>query len=199
MAYPTAISRLPAGNVFFGVVFFVMLITLGIDSAFALQEAFTAGVLDKWRMSKSSVNGIFCVVAFLISIIFTTHAGYYWQDIADHYIADFGLVIVGLAQCVIIGYVLGTGRLRAYLNEISEIRLGRWWDVMIKVVTPVVLVVILSVNIVREIQNPYGGYPRWALFAGGWGVLLGFGVLGLFLYARRPAPGAVEAVKEDAS
>ena len=112
--------------------------------------------------------------------------GLSWQDIADHYIADFGLVIVWLAQCLIIGYVLGTGRLIKYLNEISEIRLGLWWDITIKFVTPIVLVVILVVNIVKEARDPYGGYPWWSLLLGGWGVLLGLGILGYILYKKKP-------------
>ncbi|MFC2171533.1 sodium-dependent transporter [Acidobacteriota bacterium] len=192
ISYPTTISQLPTMNVFFAAVFFAMLLTLGIDSAFALQEAFTAGILDKWRKSKNAVNLIFCIVAFLLSLVFTTQAGYYWQDIADHYIADFGLVIVGLLQCVIVGHVLGAKNLRKYLNTISEIRLGLWWDVMIKYVSPVLLTVILVTNIVKEIMKPYGGYPRWTLLLGGWGVLLGFGILGYFLYKKKGAEGEWE-------
>ncbi len=187
MIYPTAILKLPALNTFFAVVFFAMLVTLGIDSGFALQEAFTAGIIDKWNLSKSSVNLAFCVIALAISLVFTTSGGYYWQDIADHYIADFGLVIAGLCQCVIVGYLLGARRLREYLNTISEIRLGRWWDVMVKVFTPLVLLVILFTNIRREMADPYGGYPRWALLLGGWGVLFAFAVLGFFLYRKRGA------------
>ena len=50
VTFPTAISKLPALNALFGVVFFVALLTLGIDSAFALQEAFTTGFHDKWHI-----------------------------------------------------------------------------------------------------------------------------------------------------
>jgi len=60
VTFPTAISKLPALNALFGVVFFVALLTLGIDSAFALQEAFTTGSttngtsrLRSWRESSS--------------------------------------------------------------------------------------------------------------------------------------------------
>ena len=97
---------------------------------------------------------------------------------------------MGLAQCVIIGYVLGADKLRSYINEISEIRLGIWWNVMIKFITPVALVVILVVNIAKEIKEPYGGYPWWSQLLAGWGVLLGFGILGFFLYKKKGAdPG----------
>jgi len=187
MTYPTAISQLPAMNSFFAVIFFTMLVTLGIDSAFALQEAFTTGIIDKWGASKSTVNLAFCLTGFFISLIFTTQAGYYWQDIADHYIADFGLVIVGLVQCLIVGHLFGAGTLRKYLNSISEIRLGIWWDIMIKFFTPLVLVIILIINIKTEITKAYGDFPRWTLLAGGWGVLLGFAILGFILYRKKSA------------
>jgi len=185
MAYPTAISMLPAMNSFFAFIFFLMLVTLGIDSAFALQEAFTAGILDKWHLSKSKVNFWFCVVGFFLSLLFTTHAGSYWLDITDHYIADFALVFTGLAQCIIIGYLLGTKKLRMYLNEISEIRLGIWWDIMIKYFTPIILLIILAINIYKEIKSPFGGFPWWTLIAGGWGLLLALVVFGYILYRKK--------------
>lgn len=185
IAYPTAISKLPAMNSFFAVIFFTMLVTLGIDSAFSLQEAFTSGILDKWRISKDKVNLVFCIIGFLSCLIYTTHAGSHWVDITDHYIADFGLVTTGLVQCLIIGYIFGPLKLRKYLNSISEVRLGRLWDWMIKYFTPVVLIIILVINIYKEIKQPFQGFPWWSLIVGGWGVLIGFGILGYFLYRKQ--------------
>ena len=145
---------IPQGNSVFGIVFFITLLALGIDSCFALQEAFTTGIQDKWKVSTDKLALGFVLVAFVISLIFTTKDGFYWFDIWDKWICDFGLVTVGLAQCIIIGYLYNIQEFRRYLNGVSEIGLGNWWVIALRYVTPVVLVVILITNLRSEIWKP---------------------------------------------
>jgi len=185
VAYPTAITMLPALNAVFGVIFFITLLTLGIDSAFALQEAFTTGIHDKWKVPQGKLALGFVVVSFFISLIFTTKDGYYWFDIWDKWICDFGLVLAGLAQCLIVGYLYNVQEFRAYLNSVSEIRLGNWWVVTLRYVTPVILLVILVTNLRTEILETYEGYPRWATSVAGWGTLLAIAVVGYILWRLR--------------
>ena len=185
VAYPTAIIELPALNVLFALIFFVTLLFLGIDSAFALQEAFTTGFYDKWKISHEKLARYFVIIAFFMSLIFTTRAGYYWFDIVDKWICDFGLVVVGLVQCIIVGYIYNVQEFRQYLNGISEVHLGNWWVIALRYLTPLVLLTILIVNLYNEISSTYEGYPRWATTAAGWGTLLLFAALGYFLW-RKP-------------
>ena len=187
VAFPTAISQLPALNSLFGIIFFVALLTLGIDSAFALQEAFTTGFQDKWRIGPEKLARGFVLVALPISLVFVTRGGYYWFDIVDKWICDFGLVISGLIQCVVVGYLYRVEDFRSYLNDQSEVRLGRWWIWALRYVTPAVLLVILAGNIVADIKEGYEAYPRWATVLGGWGTLLLLLALGYFLYRRAGA------------
>lgn len=186
VAFPTAISQLPALNALFGAIFFITLLTLGIDSAFALQEAFTTGFGDKWHVPPEKLARIFVLVAFPVSLIFVTRAGFHWFDIVDKWICDFGLVISGLIQCVIVGFLYGTDGFRDYLNTESEVRLGRWWIWALRYVTPGVLSVILVGNLIQEFTVGYEDYPRWATAIGGWGTLLFWLVLGYILW-KRPA------------
>jgi NSS family neurotransmitter:Na+ symporter len=64
---------------------------------------------------------------------------------------------------------------------------------MIKYFTPAVLIITLILNIIKEIKEPYGGFPRWTLFVGGWGVLIAFLILGYYLY-RKSGSGIGEEV-----
>ncbi len=191
VAYPTAILKLPALNVLFGVIFFVTLLTLGIDSAFALQEAFTTGIHDKWNVSSEKLALGFIAVAFPIALIFTTRGGYYWFDIVDKWICDFGLVGAGLVQCIVVGYMYNVQEFRAYLNSISEVRLGNWWIWALRFITPAVLLVILIMNVRAEIVETYSGYPRWATTLGGWGVLVLSAVVGYFFWRKPARDGSV--------
>ena len=194
VTFPTAISKLPVLNSFFGIIFFVTLLTLGIDSAFALQEAFTTGFYDKWKVPTRKLAGMFVLIAFPVSLIFVTRGGFYWFDIVDKWICDFGLVISGLIQCIVVGYLYKVEDFRSYLNTNSEVRLGNWWVLALRYVTPAVLTVILIVNLYTEITEGYENYPRWATLIGGWGVVLFWAVLGYYLWKR---PSKSDVLKGD--
>ena len=185
VAFPTAISQLPALNSLFGLIFFIALLTLGIDSAFALQEAFTTGFYDKWHISPQKLAGIFVLFAFPVSLLFVTRGGFYWFDIVDKWICDFGLVISGLIQCLAVGFLYPIHEFRDYLNAQSEIRVGKLWIWALRYITPGILVVILVGNLSQEITEKYAGYPRWATLIGGWGTLLFWVILGYLLWKRR--------------
>lgn len=188
VAFPTAISQLPALNVLFGIIFFITLLTLGIDSAFALQEAFTTGIMDKWKVSTEKVAVGFVIVAFPLSLIFVTKAGFYWFDIVDKWICDFGLITAGLIQCLIVGYLYKVQKFKDYLNGISEVKLGNWWILALRYITPAVLLSLLITNIYNEIQTTYGGYPRWATVAGGWFVLILVLLVAWYLWKKKEIP-----------
>ena len=183
ITYPTMISLLPFGAAIFGVIFFLMLLTLGIDSAFSLVEAAVAAGMDRWKFSRKAINLFTCGVAFLLGLIFCTQSGLYWLDIVDHFINNFGLVLIGLFECLAIGWVFGTKKMRDYINSVSEIQLGPWWDWLIKVVVPIILIITVVMSLVGLLRVPYGNYPQWALVIGGWGVALI--ILALALLANR--------------
>lgn len=59
--------------------------------------------------------------------------------------------------------MFGAGKLRGHLNETSDIRVGTWWDWLIKIVVPVgLLFVVIYGGFRHDIVKPYEGYPLWA-------------------------------------
>lgn len=182
ITYPTAISLLPFAAAFFGMVFFIALLTFGIDSAFSMIEPISASVNNKWKISKAKATAIMCTLGFFISLIFATGGGLYLLEIIDHFIANFGLVSIGLLECLIFGWMFKIYRLREHANETSDILLGRWWDILIKFIIPGVLAILLIVAIVNNvINNPYPGYPGWLIVLMGIAPLLIITVLSFVL------------------
>ncbi len=186
VTYPAIINALPASRLF-GVLFFLMLLTLGIDSAFSLTEAVSAGIMDKWKLSRKKVNFSIASIAFFIGLVFCMGSGLYWLDIVDRFMNNFGLIIVALLECIVLGYFYNLEELRQYANKNSEIRVGKWWNVLIKIVTPLALLVLLSNEIIDRIKGAYENYPRWAEFVGGWFVLLLIAVTALLLTRKKEA------------
>ncbi len=167
ITYPTAVSLLPFAASLFGIMFFVALLTFGIDSIFSMVEPLPVGINDKWRISKEKATGVICIIGFLAGLIYTTGSGLHWLDISDYFLANFGFALVALFECLVVGYAFHLHKLRKHANDISEIKIGRWWDILIKVVNPIVLIGLFIMVITENATERYGGYSTFALLLGG--------------------------------
>ncbi len=176
VAYPKAVSLMPAGN-FFGAIFFLSLVIAGLSSSISIIEAFSSSVMDKFNVGKKKLVSVLCALGLLGSIVFTTQGGLFWLDIVDHFLTHYGLVVVGIAECILLGWVLDIEMLRSHVNRISSFKLGPWWDMLIKFFVPIVLSVIVVGDIYNEFVNPYEGYSWTSL------VFIGFNWLLLTLVA----------------
>ncbi len=163
VAYPKAISLLPGGAVF-GVLFFGSLVVAGLSSSISIIEAFTSAVMDKFSFDRKRVVTTVSVIGLLGGLIFTSQGGLFWLDIVDHYLTHFGLVVVGLLEAVLVGWLFKIEILRKHINAVSKISLGSWWTVLIKFVVPLVLIIILGGDLIGEFQKPYENYSWSALF-----------------------------------
>jgi len=162
VAYPQAIKLMPAFARTFGVLFFSSLVIAGLSSAVSLVEAFTSAVIDKFHYPRKKVVSVVCIAGFLGSIIFTTQAGLLWLDILDYFLLNYGLVIVGILECILIGWIFKASKLRKHINQAGDARLPKLWDVCVKFISPAVLALLLFNTLSKEIAEPYSGYPRVA-------------------------------------
>jgi len=153
-------------NTLFGVMFFVMLLTLGIDSAFSLVEAVTSGIRDKFGWSHKKCNLTTGCIGFGIGLLFISGAGLYWLDIVDYFMNFFGLALACLIECVVIGWIFTTTKVADHVNAMPGLNIGKWWEVMIKFIAPLILTILLITELVARIKSPYEGYPRGAELIG---------------------------------
>jgi len=166
ITYPTAISLFPFAVAFFGALFYLALLTFGIDSAFSMIEPMITGIHKKWGITKGKATILICLAGFLASLLFTTGSGLYWLDIVDHFVSSFGLVLVGLVECLVLGWAFRVAVFRENANKTSDILIGRWWDVLIKYVVPCILTVLLIAAVYENIIRPYV-QPWWVIILGG--------------------------------
>ncbi|MBU0502593.1 MAG: sodium-dependent transporter [Candidatus Margulisbacteria bacterium] len=171
VAFPQAISMLPFMREAFGVIFFGALAIAGISSGISLVEAFSRAITDKFYFNRQVVVSSVCVLGFAGSLIFATGTGLYWLDIIDHYINQYGLVLAGILECLVVAWVLKAKVLRNHISAVSDWNLPRLWDFAITFITPGILLVIFISNLINEFQKPYGGYDVKALAILGGSVL----------------------------
>ncbi|UCF79550.1 MAG: sodium-dependent transporter [Candidatus Eiseniibacteriota bacterium] len=181
--YPTAIALIPHFGSFYGVVLFSMLLFLGFTSLVSLVEAMVTGLRDKFSISRRKATFLTCGVGAALGLIYTTRGGLHWLSIVDHWALTYGLAVIGIAECVLLGWFFKTGTLREFINNVSEIHLGYWWEICIKFITPGALAVTLVLSLFSEVIEPFEGYPVWALVGGGW-VLLIVALLVSILFMR---------------
>ena len=202
--YPQAIVNLTDlgwFNAIFGAVFYLMLITLAIDSAFSIVEGVSAAVADKFHLKPKNVTLAICAVAGLISIVFVTQAGLAWLDIVDNWANSVNLIIVGVLECIAIGW---TFNLRKVLKEVNKnakrfVTPYWWFAASIKFIAPILLAGMFVWNMVTLfVKNggSYGEYPIWAQIVAGWIVTVlvfasGF-IAKIFVARKKKREGYVE-------
>ena len=184
VTYPAIISNLPLAP-FFGVLFFLMLLTLAIDSAFSMVEGLTASIIDKWKFSHLKANFTVSSIALIIGLVICTGAGFFWLDILDHFMNHIALGISVLGSCLFIGWIYGAGKITDYANSISEFGVGKWWEISIKYFTPIVLVFLIGTEFISRFRGSYGNYGRLPELLAGWLILVLIVVAAYFMYRSK--------------
>lgn len=189
VVYPEAISQLPFGNRLFGVMFFLVLVMAGLSSGISLIEAFTCSIIDKFNWPRKKVITAICAAGFAGSIMFTTRAGLILLDIADHFITHYGLVLGGVLECVLVGWLLKARQARRHVNDAGGVRLSILWDVAVRYITPLILVILIVESLIRELRAPYEGYDIDALlvFGAGWLIVSAAVAVAFTFYPWDPA------------
>nr|WLN44358.1 AAT3 [Sinonovacula rivularis] len=109
VVYPEAVTSLPAPP-FWSFLFFFMLITLGLDSQFAMVETVLTGCMDQFpylRPKKTFVILIICICFFLIGLPLTCPGGMYFLQLMDNFVGGWTLLIIGFAENIAIAYCYG--------------------------------------------------------------------------------------------
>ncbi len=186
IAFPTIISEAPGGAVI-GVLFFLSLVIAGITSLVSIMEVVISAVRDKFALSRVAASLAVCIPAALLSLVFfSTTSGIYVLDIVDHFINQFGILLVAVISMIVVGWgVRALPALAAHLNLTGSVRLGLWWRVLIGLIAPAALIYILGQAFWTDIETPYEGYPTWMLACFGWGAAVLVMLLG---YLMAPVP-----------
>ena len=185
VVFPAVFSEMGAVGTVLGVLFFLCLLFAGVTSSVSLTEAVSAPFRDKFGWKRERVVTGICIIGFLVSTLYATGAGLYLLDIIDNFINNYGIVVVGLLEVILIGWIIKPKTIREHTNEISYFKIGSWWDIIIKFLTPAILIYMLIQSFIGEVKSPYGGYPLPALFLYGWSVI-GIGIIGALIITKRP-------------
>ena len=136
--YPVMLNKIPGGSLF-GALFFGALAIAGLSSSVSIIEAFSSSLRDNFNISRVQASTGLCGVAFIAGIPFATGSGLYLLDLLDHFLTQYGLVVVGIMESIIVGWFFTTRRLRSHIDEAADLRLSHRGDVIMRIVLSVLL------------------------------------------------------------
>ncbi|BFZ15052.1 hypothetical protein BsWGS_18091 [Bradybaena similaris] len=167
IAYPDGISRLPASPVW-AFLFFFMILTLGLDSQFAMMETVISALTDIFprilRKRKTLFTLILCAVEFVLGIPLCTHGGMQVLTLINDYSGSYNLMIVALFELLCLCYVYGINKFRSDIEMMIGFKPNLYWTAMWLVVTPLAVTFIIIVSAIQYQPSGYNGkqFPVWA-------------------------------------
>ncbi|XP_048468321.1 sodium- and chloride-dependent GABA transporter 1 [Rhincodon typus] len=168
VVYPEAFVTMPVSPLW-AVLFFIMLLFLGLDSEFAMVEVMVTSLLDanqgwllKYLKRKEFVVLGVCVVAFMLGIPNVTQGGIYVFQLLDHYTAQVSIVFLAFFEIVAVCCIYGLPRLSQNIEEM----LGKKPNIYLRVcwlLSPVLILIIMVFVIIDFEPVRYGTYqyPEW--------------------------------------
>eukprot|EP00038_Savillea_parva_P019819 m.29054 g.29054 ORF g.29054 m.29054 type:complete len:615 (+) comp4568_c0_seq1:91-1935(+) len=180
IAYPEAVLEIP-GSTFWAIMFFAMLLTLGLDSQFGTVEAVLAimddlGIKivsrDEWVKVARTV--CFCTVSFLVGLLFCTNSGLYYFQLFDMYSAALPLLFICLCELITVVWIYGIEKMIDHIEDMTGRTISRWWWWMWKWATPAIISLVLFWSFITAIteeatySTPTGDkpYPPGFVFLG---------------------------------
>lgn len=162
IVFTQAIVQLP-GAPFWAVLFFTMLLSLGLGSQIGILEGMLCTIFDIdifKRIRKPYVTGVVCLFCFTVGLVFTTGAGEYWLKMFDSFAGTIGLVVVALMETIAVIYIYGHEKFTEDIYQMTGIRPGAYWQMTWRYIGPVIMFGILLSSILSMIlKSPT--YSAW--------------------------------------
>ncbi|XP_048774398.2 sodium- and chloride-dependent glycine transporter 1-like [Ostrea edulis] len=171
IVYPEAVSKLPLPQLW-AVLFFLMLFVVGLDSQMVHVQTLTGALLDnfpkvlyKW---KTALTGVLCFLGFLLGIPCITQGGVYILTLIDWYSASVAVMLLTFLEVASLAWLYGVDRIYKDLEVMIGYKPSSLWKIMWLFVTPLAILIIWIVSLVRYSTVTYGEYkyPTYAVGIG---------------------------------
>ncbi|XP_060687945.1 sodium- and chloride-dependent neutral and basic amino acid transporter B(0+)-like [Hemiscyllium ocellatum] len=179
IAYPEALAQLPWATLW-SILFFFMLITLGLDTLFASFETVITSLLDQFpeflRPKRLYLTAGLCLLFYFLGLLFVTQAGIYWLHLMDYFCTGWILIVVALLELIGLSWIYGINR---FIKDI-EMMIGKrnwlfwlWWRACWILISPCILTAILVWSLTTFALPTYGPveYSVWSI-ALGWCMII---------------------------
>ncbi|XP_058975882.1 sodium- and chloride-dependent GABA transporter ine isoform X2 [Musca domestica] len=177
VVYPQAMAKMPYAQLW-AVMFFFMLLCLGLNSQFAIVEVVVTSIQDgfpNWIKKHLGYHEIVVLIVSVISFLFglpnLIQGGIYFFQLMDHYAASVTIMFLAFCQMIAIAWFYGTGRLSKNIKQMTgkapSLYLKSCWILC----GPCLLFAIWILSLINYKEPTYHNgrytYPDWA-YGIGW-------------------------------
>ncbi|BFZ21972.1 hypothetical protein BsWGS_25011 [Bradybaena similaris] len=171
VAYPAALSEMPVPQLW-SVLFFLMMICLGMGTQFPSVETVLTALQDEFQVFRGKRAAIVfrvsvCILGFILGLPQTTQGGSYLLELCDTFVG-LPLLLVGFLEFLAIVWVYGVKRFSedvllmigdSYPTRVLFYSYYRWnWVV----VAPLMILGIIIFEIVEYTPITSEAFPEWA-------------------------------------
>lgn len=196
VVYPYAVTTIKLAPLW-SILFFIMMIVLGIDTLMASVEVTITSFVDlfpiiaKTKSRKQISIGVLCIILFLLGFTFCTQSGTYWVEILDTYSSGWAVLLVGALECISITWFYGFNNFRNDIQamlgkKIVRHRLFNVWRILWAILIPIILLtlVVLGLKDSKRIISGSYVFPYWTEVLGNLITLSTIiGTIGWIMYA----------------
>ncbi|CAH0723409.1 unnamed protein product, partial [Brenthis ino] len=202
VSYPDAIAKTFQPQLF-SVLFFVMMMVLGIGSAVALLSAVNTILLDAFPHVRTIfISGFSCTVGFAVGLIYVTPGGQYILELTDYFGGTFLILFCGIAEVAGVIWIYGVENICLDLEFMLGIKTSFYWRLCWGIITPAMMIVVFIYALIASDPLEFGDdyeYPTAAYVAGYLMVVGGILFVPLFMcismYKNRSAGNFIEILK----
>ncbi|CBY35674.1 unnamed protein product [Oikopleura dioica] len=166
IAYPEALTQISTGSIVWSVLFFTMLLMLGLSTMFATMNTIITCCSDAFpqlRKRQASFTAVLCVFLFLLGIPMTTRAGLYILTLFDDFGGSYALLVISVAEMVSICFIYGLDNFCSDIQIMIKRPVGMFWRICWKFVSPVLLTAVFIAVLANWKVSTLGNYvyPNW--------------------------------------
>lgn len=179
--YPVAITLVfGAGNFLansvVGVLFYLSLAMMALQSSVSMIEAAANPLSETFNVKKKKIVGVVCAMGAAVCLVFATPLATVVIDVADHFANYFNILILGVAECAVLGASVKRENLAGEINRYASKKMPEKLLVFsLRYLCPVALTCLTVWGIIHLIffeGGLYNGYQLWAQAVFGWSVSL---------------------------
>merc|ERR1719153_119868 len=175
VSYPEVLAKFDFAPQLFAVLFFLMLITLGMGSAVGFMSAVTTTICDSFPdVEKKLIAKVCCVVGLCLGLPYVTPGGQIILEMVDFYAGTLLILALASIEIMAMNWIYGAGTIARDINFMLGTKLGPYWLICWGFLCPVLLPLLLTYVLVTQAGVPALPLP---LSLGGWI----FALLGLMI------------------
>uniref|UniRef100_A0AAQ5ZFW0 Transporter n=1 Tax=Amphiprion ocellaris TaxID=80972 RepID=A0AAQ5ZFW0_AMPOC len=175
IAYPKAVTMMPFPTLW-AILFFIMLLLLGLDSQFVEVEGQITSLVDLYPSflrkgyRREVFIAIICCISYLLGLTMVTKGGMYVFQLFDYYAASgVCLLWVAFFECIAVAWVYGVDNFYDAVEDMIGYRPNPWMKWSWSVITPLLCMGCFIFSLVRYKPLTYNKvykYPDWAVGIG---------------------------------